>query len=327
MLKAKLVGPRQFEIERVPTPVPGRGEVLLRTAYVAICGSEFPSYWGVATKHPTYKHIVHYPRYLGHEASGVVEAVGPGVHEVKIGDRIVPRRAHYATHHIVPVEQVLTHIPREIPLKEASLTLMTQETCFIVDHVGIQPGDKVLIVGLGPLGLLILEALRFKRCTELAVADLVDHRLQVANELGAKYTVNSGTHDLVNAIYSIWPDGPNVVVDTTGRVGPMAQAIEVVAPNGKVVLAGRPYETPAGLQIEDLFDKMLTVYGAKTPPAGYTPAYASKALKRIAAGQVHAQRLITHEFPLRRIGDAFELATHPERGGLKIVVNCQESEG
>ncbi len=67
---------------------------------------------------------------------------------------------------------------------------------------------------------------------------------------------------------------------------------------------------------------MLTVYGAKTPPAGYDLHYSALALELIAQKKIHADDLITHEFPLRELGQAFETATDPGQGGLKVVVNC-----
>jgi len=76
MLRARLIGPRTFDIEEVATPEPGAGEVRLRTDYVALCGSEFPAYLGIATAFPLYERRLEYPRYLGHEASSVVDALG-----------------------------------------------------------------------------------------------------------------------------------------------------------------------------------------------------------------------------------------------------------
>jgi len=324
MFKARLVAPKTFEIIELPTPEPKEGEVLLRVDYVGICGSEFASYLGLATEYPIYEHRVSYPRFMGHEAACEVVAVGPGVTSTKVGDRVVPRRAHYATHHIAKAAE-LKPVPEGVSQKSASLALMAQETYYVCNELAkVRPEDKVLIVGLGPFGMLCLEHLREIGCAAVAAVDLVPGRLVLAQELGATHTWNAGTGDLVEAIPALLGEAPTVVIDTTGQEQPMLRAFKLVAPEGKLVLAGRPHAVLNNFEIEDIFHRMITVFGGKTPPAGYDARYTEIALDLIRRDKVHAGRHITHEFPLRRIGEGFEMATHPDQGGLKIVINCQE---
>src|SRR5687768_10847572 len=100
MIITRLVAPRRFEIVEAPTPEPKEGEVLLRVNYVALCGSEFAPYLGLATQFPIYEHKLAYPRMLGHEASGVIVALGPGVTDFTVGQCVMPRRARFATHEL-----------------------------------------------------------------------------------------------------------------------------------------------------------------------------------------------------------------------------------
>ena len=324
MLRARLAAPRTLEIEEVPTPTPGEGEVLLRVSYVAICGSEFAAYRGLATGFPIYEHQLSYPRHLGHEASGVVEAVGPGVTTVRPGQCVVPRRAHYATHAICRAD-ALVSIPPGVSQKQAALALMTQETYYVCRELaGVRPADRVLIVGLGPFGMLCLEHVREIGCLAIAATDLVPDRLALARRLGATHTWNADAGDLAQAVADLLGQPPTLVIDTTGQPGPLRQVFKVVAPEGRVVLAGRPYAHLERFDIEDLFHRMVTVYGAKTPPAGYDARYTALALDLIRQGKVHADLHITHEFPLRRIDEAFQVATRRERGALKVVVNCAQ---
>ncbi len=319
MLRAKLIGPHQFELEEVATPEPGPGEVLIRNAYAAVCGSEFAAYLGLATSYPHYLGRVDYPRYLGHEGSGTIEALGPGVQEFAIGDHVAPRGS-YASHCVERVEG-LVKIPPNVSIKQASLTLMAQETYYITRYTQIQPTDQVLIVGVGPLGMLLLEHVREIGCDPIICADLADHRLDTARTLGATHTANPSSEDLLEVVQEIHPGGVSVTIDTTGQPEPMKLVVKAVASEGKVIYAGRPYKRLSDFEIEDFVHKMLVVYGAKTPPAGYHPKYAEKALELIGQGMIHADTLITHEFPLAEIGAAFGLATS-RQAGLKVVVRC-----
>lgn len=323
MLKARLVAPKTFEIIELPTPEPKEGEVLLRVDYVAICGSEFASYLGLATEYPIYEHRASFPRFLGHEAACEVVAVGPGVKGFREGDRVVPRRAHYATHHVAAARD-LRPVPPGVSQKSASLALMSQETYYVCHRLAqIKQGDKVVIIGVGPFGMLCLEHLREIGCAAILAVDLVQGRLALARELGATHTWDASTGDMLQAIPSLLEGAPTVVIDTTGQATPMRHAFKLVAPEGKVVLAGRPHVTLDHFEIEDIFHRMITVFGGKTPPSGYDGRYTDIALDLIRRNKVHAERQITHEFPLSRIGDAFEVATHPDRGGLKVVIDCQ----
>jgi threonine dehydrogenase-like Zn-dependent dehydrogenase len=324
MRLAKLVGPREFAFEEVPTPEPGPGQVLLQVGYVALCGSEFAPYKGQATEFPIYKKKVAYPRALGHEGNGTVVRLGPGVTGVREGDRVIPARAAFATHALCRAEE-LTPIPPEIPLREAAITFMAQETYFLCRHmVTARPEDRALIVGMGPFGMLCLEHLREIGCSVITAVDLLESRLVLAQELGATHTINAGTHDLVDAAAGLPGGKPTLIIETSGQPQPLHQVFRATAPRGRVAVAGRPYAPLDGFTIEDFFHNLLTVYGAKIPPEGYARQYTAATLELIRAHRIHASRLITHEFPLAQIRDAFEMATHPEAGGLKIVVNCAE---
>ena len=116
MISSQLVAPKQFEFTEEPTPEPGPGEVLLRVGSVAICGSEHAPYLGIATEYPMYKHVVKYPRAVGHEASGVIERLGPGVTGFKVGQAVVPPEARFATHSIAKASELVA-VPEGVSLQ------------------------------------------------------------------------------------------------------------------------------------------------------------------------------------------------------------------
>jgi L-iditol 2-dehydrogenase len=314
MIRAHLVGPRHFELEEVPTPEPGPGEVLLEVAFVALCGSEFPAYLGTATQFPLYEGVKSYPRTLGHEASAVVAAVGPGLQAFKSGDRVVPRAALFATHATAAAED-LVRIPEGVSLEHAALTLMAQETYYLChEMLRITPEDGVLIVGVGPFGMLCVEHARDIGCRSITAVDLHPNRLALATQLGANDTTTQLT-----AVR----DRPTVVIECSGQPEPIQQAIKLAAAQARVALAARPHKPLDNFTAEDIFHRMLTVIGGKIPPAGYAGNYREAALEMIRSQRIHASEHISHCFPLTELREAFEVATDPSRGGLKVIVDCQ----
>jgi threonine dehydrogenase-like Zn-dependent dehydrogenase len=318
MLQAQLISPRQFELMALPTPEPGDGEVLLEVAYVAVCGSEFAPYLGTATQFPLYERIARYPRPLGHEASAVVAALGPNVSTMSVGQRVVPRSALFATHALAKAEDLVA-VPDGVSLAHASLTLMGQETYYLChEMLHIQPDDSVLVIGVGPFGMLCVEHAREIGCQEITAVDLHAARLERARGLGATMTVDA-THEEVGQVSL----RPAVVIETSGQPQPIQRAIRLAAPGARVALAGRPHKPLDGFTVEDIFHNMLTVIGGKIPPAGYAPHYRQEVLEMLASGRIHAEQHITHTFSLSEVGAAFEVAIDPTRGGLKVIVDCQ----
>ena len=322
MILARLAGPRRFELLEQPTPEPGPGEVLLEVAFVAVCGSEFAPYLGTATQFPLYECVARYPRTVGHEASAVVAALGPGVNSVHVGDNVVPRSALFASHAIAQAED-LVRIPSGVSLERAALTLMGQETYYLChEMLRIQPEDSVLIIGVGPFGMLCVEHARDIGCTSITVADMHTSRLEIAQQLGASRAINAAVDDVSKTAEE---ERPTVVIECSGQPQPIQQAIRLAAPLARVALAGRPYKPLDGFTIEDVFHNMLTVLGGKIPPPGYAPMYRQRVLDMLKAGRIHAAQHITHTFPLSEVGEAFEVAIDPLRGGLKVVVHCQRA--
>jgi L-iditol 2-dehydrogenase len=320
MIQAQLIAPREFEFTELPTPEPGPGEVLLEVACVAVCGSEFAPYLGLATDFPLYQKVVTYPRTVGHEASAVVAKVGTGVEGVREGDRVVPRAALFATHAIARAED-LVRVPESVSLEHASLALMGQETYYLChEMLSIQPDDRALIIGLGPFGMLCLEHVREIGCRDIAVADLNIGRLELAKALGATQIIDAGSVELEGAL----AERPSVVIESSGQPKPIQQAIRVAGSRGRVALAGRPYKPLKDFTVEDIFQNLLTVIGGKIPPQGYAPRYRGLVLQMIRDGRIHAQRLITHTFGLHELKEAFEVAIDPRRGGMKVVVDCRQ---
>ena len=180
---------KNIVIRDVDKPKPSSGEVLVRLEYNAICGSEFPLYMGTATSMPHYLGIVEYPfGPFGHEGVGEVVELGEGVTDIKVGDRVVACGG-YMEYNIAPAK-TLAKVPDDISSRDASISAMALKAEFAARLIGTKPEDSVLISGMGPGGLLVLEAVREIGPKMVICLDILEKRLDVSKKLGATHTLN-----------------------------------------------------------------------------------------------------------------------------------------
>ncbi|MGE5609289.1 MAG: zinc-binding dehydrogenase, partial [Bacillota bacterium] len=214
----------------------------------------------------------------------------------------------------------LTKVPEGIADKHAALCKMAQEAAWVLERIRVEPADRVLITGVGSAGLLILEHLREAGCSAIVCVDTVAQRLQIAAALGASHVLRADDPELQDKINDATNGGPSIAIDTSGVAGAIMTCFAVVARFGQIGLFGRPHEDIAAFRIEDIVHKILTVVGLKCPPETYTRPRTLATLGRIGRGVIHADKIVTHEFPLAEINEAFAAAVNHE--GLKILVRC-----
>jgi len=319
MQRAALMGPRRFELHEVEVPTPGPTQVLVEVAYNGVCGSEFPAYLGLCTGYPYYARKQEYPILsYGHEGVGRVVGTGSEVKDFTIGDRVVGSGGY--AEYVVAEAGTLTRVPDGISDKHAALCKMAQEAAFVLELIRVTTADRVLITGVGPAGLLILEHIREAGCADIACVDAVERRLEVAVSLGATAVLRAGDDRLVEKIRKACGGGPTIAVDTSGMTQAILTCYEAVANHGQVGLFGRPLNDIPSFRVEDIVHRFLRIVGLKCPPIAYSRDRTLATLLRIKRGVLHADAIITHEFPLERVGDAFEAAVSKE--GLKVVVRC-----
>jgi threonine dehydrogenase-like Zn-dependent dehydrogenase len=319
MRRAALMGARRFELHEVEVPTPGLTQVLVRVAYNGVCGSEFPAYLGLCTGYPYYARKQEYPILsYGHEGVGQVMGIGSAVEDFAIGDRVVGSGGY--AEYVVAEAGTLTTVPDGISDKHAALCKMAQEAAYVLELIRVTTADRVLITGVGPAGLLILEHLREAGCADMVCVDAVDRRLEVATSLGATAVLKAGDEKLIEKIRAACGGGPTIAIDTSGVTQAILTCYQAVANHGQVGLFGRPLNDIPSFRVEDIVHRFLRVIGLKCPPIAYSRDRTLATLGRIKRNVLHANAIITHEFPLERVGDAFEAAV--SRVGLKIVVRC-----
>jgi threonine dehydrogenase-like Zn-dependent dehydrogenase len=331
-------------IEEVPIPDPGPGEVLLRVHWSSICGTDLHIYLG------EFKNRVTYPRILGHEFSGEVEAVGSGVTTVAGGDRVtvdpiiwcnqcpsclngqnnvctglkllgVEYDGGFAEYAVARADKVYK-VPDAISMRDAALIELYSLGVHATRKAMIEPGDMVVILGAGRLGLAVLEVAKQTAATWVAAVDVLDNRLEIARQMGADLTVNARNVDPVKAILSqTGGSGADRVIECvgtymeiSGRQGPVQQAVQMSRNGGRIVVMGLGSQLTPVFWKECVF-KELQIAGSRVTLGDYP-----RALRLMERNRFHPELLISEVLPLHELDKAFDLLEEQPERYLKVLI-------
>jgi 6-hydroxycyclohex-1-ene-1-carbonyl-CoA dehydrogenase len=314
-----------LEVEEVTTPVPGPGEVLIAVAGCGVCHTDL-HYLDHGT--PTFKVP---PIILGHEVAGTVAGIGAGVTAFAEADRVlVPAvlscgfctlcRAGrenicensrmlgnhmdggFAEYLVVPAKDVF-RMPDDIPLVEGSIIADAVTTPFhaVVRRGKVIPGDWVLVVGCGGVGLSLVQIAVAVGGRVIAV-DVNDRKLDTATRFGAVATFNpAGGRKLDREIRALTGGGVDVAFEAVGKAATQEVALTCLRTGGRLVLVGYSLET-LPLNAGRVMFRELDVIGS----LGCRPVDYPRAIELVRQGRVRLQELVTHRFPLAKIREAFD---------------------
>lgn len=330
--------------EEVPKPtVIDDTDAIVRVDATTICGSDLHILKGDVPE-------VTDGRILGHEAVGTVEAVGAGVKNVKVGDRVLVscitacgtcrfcRDARYgqciggggwilghlidgtqAEYVRVPFADTSTYpVPDgasdEHILMLADILPTGYEIGVLNGHV--QPGDVVAIVGAGPIGLSAIMGARLFSPSHIIAIDLADSRLDAAKRFGANVVVNNSREDALAAVMELTGGlGADVAIEAVGTPATFELATTLIRPCGHVANIG-VHGKPATLHLETLWTRDVTI------TTGLVDTYSTPTLLRlITGGQLDAAPFVTHHFTMDQMIEAYDtFARATDTGALKVVI-------
>ncbi len=333
-----------WEPERLaPVDLPlrplGRGEVVLRVDACSICGSDLEGYHG---QHPK----MTFPRVMGHEMACTVVEVGPGVTELAVGDRVAGtggqacgacvacREGHpehcaaplshgFTAHgafaeYMISLARGCTLIPPDVSAIEAAVS----QPAAIANHAvatraHIQPGEKVLVQGCGPIGLCAMQLARL-RGADVMSTDIVPYRIDLARALGADLALNAHRDDVQQAVMD-WTEGAGVdkVIECVGgdQDETLPQAVACVRERGLVTVVGSFAHNRATLPIIDFKFKEKSVIGSQSMPEGYEPIF-----DLLRSGQLDLLRLVSHRLPLAQLEHGLALMDAKAEKVMKVVI-------
>lgn len=331
---AILHGPRDLRLESSRAPEVRADEVLVRVAMAGLCGTDYRIWSG--------DRPVAYPRVMGHECVGRVEAVGPGVTRVAPGDRVAVEPNYSCgtcplcregnrnlclarTAVGIDVDGCFAELVRvpsrccwRAPAAVADEDLvLTEPLAVVVRAVGrgsVRSGETVAVVGAGTLGLLALQVAQSHGARVLVVGRST-RRFALARELGAEAThaLAEGSVEAAARVFS-GREGVDCVIETAGTAEAVHHALMLVRPGGRVVLTGLPHE-PTPVEFFFVVRREVTIAGSMI----YQDEFA-EAMRLLADGIVKTRPLVTHHFALDTISDAFTAHTQPDSIKVAVVI-------
>src|SRR6202051_4122759 len=352
-----LGGPDELFLRDKPTPVPGRAEVLVRIDAVAICATDLEIIHGGSPASiqgglPFNKNFT-----PGHEYMGTVAALGPGVDEFRIGERVSveihagcgqwkrcrqgmytsclnygkPDKGHrangfttdggfaeYAVNHI----NTLARVPDTMSDAEATLVVTAGTAMYgLTELGGLVAGESVVVIGPGPIGLLAVAGAKALGASPVILTGTRNGRLAIGKELGADRVINIAEENAVDVVKQLTGGiGADYVIECAGTEATIDQAIHMTNRGGKICLAAFPHD-PVMTDIAHVVRNNIYVYGIR----GEGRSATHRAMELMAEKRFDATRIHTHTFPLTDLPTAIRYARDRVEDAIKVVVTNEKT--
>ena len=336
---------KKFVIDEVAKPEPGKGEILIKVKSCAVSGTDLYRY-----NQQKQINIIPYTidETPGHEISGIVEEISPGVKNLKAGDRVVVQpfwgcgKCYYCkkghenscnqihavgfnspgglSEYIKAKSSFAFKIPDGISFDEATLTHHTAVVYYSLKVSGMKFNSKSTgaIFGIGNLGLLMVQVMKHLGIKDFFIIDINQSRLDLAQELTGGKAINPTTFE--DPVKSILDATENIGVDFSvelagGNAPTLEPAIKVIKKGGVFIAVGvrDPSDT---LNLREIMRRDLRIQGS----TAHTRTEMKESLGMLQIGAINAKRLITHTFPLEKINYAFETRLK-DPAAISVIVN------
>ncbi|MDB5082292.1 MAG: alcohol dehydrogenase [Chloroflexi bacterium] len=327
--------PNELNVKEIDRPTAGPGEALIRVRRIGICGTDFHAFRG---NQPFFT----YPRVLGHELAGTIEEIGPNNAGLNTGDpvAIIPYlecgkclacrmdKVNCCTSlkvigvHIdggmqeflaVPIDHLLK--TGEISIDQSVILEPLSIGAHAVRRAEITPGEHVLVIGAGPIGLSVM-AFAAIQGAKVSVMDVNEERLKFAREWANLHRTLNALDNPMDALSNITGgDFPTVVFDATGNPGSMMSSFNYVANGGKLVFVGL-VKADISFSDPDFHRKELTLFASRNA----TRQDFETVKETIRTGEIDSSRYITHRTDLNHIAGRFEELFDPTARVIKAIV-------
>ena len=344
MLAAVYRGVNDIRLETVPVPRIGSGELLLRVHTCGICGTDLK-------KIATGSHSA--PRIFGHETSGEIAAIGNGVPDFKVGNRVVVfhhipcGECYYCRHKTFAqcetykkvgctaafepagggfaeyvrimdwiVQGGTIPIPDDVSFEQACFVEPVNTCMKGIETLRLQSGETVLVIGQGPIGI-ILGRLAQRAGATVITSDLYPQRLTISKTYGLGSSIDASRADTVKTVRELTEGrGADAVILAVGGNGLIRSAMDAVRPGGRVLLFA---QTARG---ETTIDPAAICVDEKTLLGSYSASIELQkdSVRFVMSREMDLQRLISHRFSLASSVEALNLAAHPQPDSMKVVI-------
>ena len=344
MLAAVYRGVNDVRLETVPVPEIAARELLVRVHTCGVCGTDLK-------KIATGSHSA--PRIFGHETSGIVAAVGAGVTKFAPGDRVVVfhhipcRTCYYCRHKTFAqctsykkvgctagfepsgggfaeyvrvmdwiVEQGTVKIPQGVSFEQASFVEPVNTCMKGIEALRLQPGETVLTIGQGPIGI-ILSVLARRAGVTVITSDLYPERLRISKSLGFTNLIDASREDAVRSVREQTEGrGADAVILAVAANSLIRPAMDAARPGGRVLLFA---QTQRG---EVVIDPAAVCVDEKSLVGSYSASVdlQEESVRFVMNREMNLESLISHRFPLQDAARALDLAAHPQPASMKVVI-------
>ena len=333
MRVATVHGPGDVRLDPVERPIAGADDIVVRVAACGICGSDlgYARAGGLPIGNGG-------PLPLGHEFSGIIEEVGPGITAYRPGQRVIVNPdtpanqigaggpGAFASHILVrnaEAKGTVHVVPDTLDLETAALTEPLSVALHGVNRSGADAGSKVVVFGAGPIGLGVVAMLRARGITDIIAVDRVDQRLQRARALGATTTINPdtsnlwqeiGAHHGAGILYGMPIVGTDQFIEVSGANPVIPDAI-LHARFGAHLTVIAVHHAPVVIDFALALGKEMRITTAMAYPNEF-----AEVLEMLAAGRINTAALISHRFDFADFEKAFATAAHAAEAS-KVIVN------
>ena len=340
MLQQVMTAPGKIEFREIETPVPKAGEVLIRIMKIGVCGSDIHVWHG---KHP----FTSYPVTQGHEVSGEIAALGAGVENLEVGQKVTIqpqvvcgkcypcRHGKYnlcetlkvmgfqttgvASEYFAVDAAKVTPLPQEMSFDEGAMIEPLAVAVHAVRKFGDMQGVRVAVLGAGPIGILVAQAAKGMGAESVLITDISDLRLEKARQCGVDFCVNTREADFGEALVSSFgPDKADVIYDCAGNNVTMGQAIRC-ARKGSTIILVAVFAGMAEVDLAVLNDHELDLNTTMM----YRNEDYLEAIELVRAGKVDLKPLISKHFAFRDYAEAYRYIDENRETTMKVIIDVQ----
>lgn len=341
MLAAVLHDFNNLILEEVPVPEPTVGQVVVRIKACGICATDVKAIKGI-------RRNVTFPFIPGHEPSGVVARVGPGVTHFREGDEVICQpsgycgyckhcrvgNTHYCEHafttggdgpedvwpgafaeYMLTTENTLFHKPPTVSFDAAAITEpLSGAWKGVIQYSQLQLGEDVIVIGVGSIGLLCMMVAKAAGAGRLIAIDRSAHARHRALALGATHAIDPTTEDARARVYEILPDGPDLVLEAAGPI----EAVELMVDLRRRGTRWNVF----GVTTHETFEldggRTHFLEGRMDASFGTTPLAMARAIRLMETGLIDIEQVISHRFLLSEIHAALDVMESPDRNRVII---------
>ena len=343
MLQEVMTAPKQIRFDTVPVPQAGPGQVLVKIKRIGICGSDIHVYHGT---HP----YTSYPITQGHEVSGQVAALGEGVTQFQVGQRVTIEPQVYcgecypcthgkynlcehlkvmgfqttgtASEYFAVDASKITPLPEGMSYDEGAMLEPLAVTVHAAKRAGDIAGKRVCVLGCGPIGILLIQSLKAFGAAEVMATDVSDYRLGLAKACGADYMINTKNHDFGKALVECFgPDKADVIYDCAGNDITMDQAIQN-ARKGSVIILVAVYAGLAHCDLAKLNDSELDLNTTMM----YRHEDYVDAIRFVNEGKIQLKPLMSKHFAFTDYLAAYEYIDANKETTMKVLIDVDPSD-